>query len=140
MRSLQQKKDLEFYLNGLINGKFTLKQAAQSCHLSVQWLCHLKKNYRLYGSQALVHGNTGKIPYNKISDSTGNNILKIYAQPQFKNINFLYFLEVLEQDYCIKVSYSSCIKYTRQKLIKSSVKIRFTGCACAAKMKVICCK
>lgn len=119
MRSLQQKKDLEFYLNGLINGKFTLKQAAQSCHLSVQWLCHLKKNYRLYGSQALVHGNTGKIPYNKISDSTGNNILKIYAQPQFKNINFLYFLEVLEQDYCIKVSYSWLAKFFKLNKIRS---------------------
>lgn len=116
----ERKKALVlFYLKGLVSGKFTLGQAAESTGLSKQWLCHLKKEFMKYGSYCLEHGNKNKIPANKISNELRLKILAIYARPEYKDVNFVTFTEDLAEYWNIKISYTSIRRIMADAKIRS---------------------
>ncbi|MCQ2485811.1 MAG: ISNCY family transposase [Clostridia bacterium] len=98
---------LPAYLAGLVNGKYSLAQAAASTGYSKTWLCLMKKKYLKYGYSILDHKNRGRIPHNKTPAALKNKIVALYATPAYQNINFKYFAECLRNYEKINISYST---------------------------------
>ena len=102
-----KKQLLPVYLAGLVSGKYTLKQAADSCGYTVVRMCQLKKLYVKNGAACLIHKGRGRKPANKIPPQTVKKILALYASPEYAGINFKYFAECLRNYESINVSTSS---------------------------------
>lgn len=112
------KQDLRYYIPGLIAGKYTLQQVADSTGYSVQWLCKLKKRYAKYGEDCFVNGNKGRIAPNKTSEDFANKILVLYAS-DYSGLNFKYFCECLAEYEDIHVSYPTLRRIMASAGIKS---------------------
>ena len=54
-----QRDNLAYFLQGLIDGNYTLSQVAHITGYTKQHLCVLKKNYQKKGEKALVNGHKG---------------------------------------------------------------------------------
>ena len=108
-----------FWLDKLVKGKCTVKQAAESTGYNTCYMSQLKKKYIMYGPECLVHGNKDKIPHNKTPEETINRILSIYSQPEYEGCNFKLFQESLEEDYNITVSYNTLRSIMMDAGIKS---------------------
>lgn len=108
MKVYKNKKLLPYYVKGLVAGKFTLRQAAESTGYHWQYLSRLKKKYTLLGDQAFVHGNKGRTPVNKVSPKVRSDIA-LYYSAECADVNFRYFQELLEEFKGLHVSYPTLI-------------------------------
>lgn len=108
MKKFHNKKILPYYIKGLVSGKFTLKQAADSTGYNWQYLSRLKKRYLKEGDQAFIHGNCGSIPSNKIAKNI-REIVALYYTSECCDVNFRYFQELLEEFKKIKISYATLV-------------------------------
>ena len=88
-------------------GFITVREASEALGLSERQVKRLKKKVREDGADGVIHGNTGKLPSNKISDETRVEILRLRKLPEYTNSNFLHFTEILERDHGIVVSHMS---------------------------------
>lgn len=104
VRREKRRTLLPVYLKGLVAGKYTLKQAAESTGYSVVHLCQLKKRYLNEGWSCLEHKNKYRVPVNKIPETERQRIAMIYAS-DFQDVNFSYYQKCLEDIYKIKVSW-----------------------------------
>lgn len=107
--SRKYKHELQYYIPGLIAGKYTLQQASDSTGYSVRWLSVLKSRYIKYGEAALQHGNCNKVSVNKTSEALKDKIIALYAD-RYAGINFKYFNECLLEYENIKISYKTLRK------------------------------
>ena len=108
MNEIKHKKNknlLPLYVKGLATGKYTLSQASASTGYTVRWLSHLKQLY-LKNQLTFEHKNKYRIPHNKTSHLTEIQILKIYTT-KYKDVNFKYFRDCLEEFEDIKISYKT---------------------------------
>ena len=104
MLQKHRKTLLPVYLKGLVSGKYTLKQAAESTGYTTVHLCNLKKRYLAEGWACLEHKNKNNIPANKTPEDLRQKIAMIYAS-DFHDVNFAYFQKCLEDVYKIKISW-----------------------------------
>lgn len=116
--SVKYKNELQFYLPGLLAGKYTLEQASRSTGYSVRWLSQLKKRYAASGPACLEHGNKNKIPHNKTSEALKNKILALYAD-RYSGINFRYFCDCLQEYEGIKINYTTLRNLFKEAEIRS---------------------
>ena len=100
---VKHKEILPVYVKGLYNRKYTLRQAADSTGYSVDHLCRLRKKYALYGNSIFEHGNTGRVPSNKLDPELRNKIACLYIA-EYSDVNFAYFTKCLDLFENIKVS------------------------------------
>lgn len=100
---IKHKAILPLYIKGLYNGKYTLRQAAESTGYTREHLCVLKKKYALLGDTLFEHRNRGRIPKNKIAPELAERIALLYSG-HYSDINFSYFCRCLEQFENIKIS------------------------------------
>ncbi len=99
----KHKEILPMYVKGLYQRKYTLKQASESTGYSIDHLCRLRKKYASFGNKIFEHGNSGRIPKNKVSQSLRERIALLYSG-QYSDVNFSYFCKCLEEFEDIKVS------------------------------------
>lgn len=118
MSVFKNKIDLHFYIPGIISGKYTYKQASDSTGYSVRQLQRIRKRYELIGEEAFIHKGTGHVAYNKTSEELKNTILSLYAT-EYSGINFNYFLECLNTDHNINISYPTLLNIMNEAGIKS---------------------
>lgn len=97
---------IEFYLKGLIQGKYTASEVARSIGYTQRQVVNLKRNYKLKGSASLIHGNTNRQSARKVSKDLELKIISIYAS-KYKDVNFKYYRDCLEEFENIKISYST---------------------------------
>lgn len=102
---IKHKELLPVYVKGVVSGKYSLRQAAESTGYTVDWIWKLKKQYLKVGDACFIHGNTGKPNSRKISKETEKKIILLYEN-EFKGVNFSFFRDCLEADYDIKISYT----------------------------------
>lgn len=119
MQKVHAKNLLDHYLSGLVDGKFTLKQASESTGYSIRHLSHLKKLYQEQGSLCLLSRNKGRIPGNKISHDVREKVAQIYAQERYQDVNFKFFQECLEEFEDIKISYPTLRSIMNEYGLKS---------------------
>ena len=91
------------YVRGLYNGKYTLRQAAESTGYSVTWLCILKKRYASEGDLVFQNKNKGRIPTNRIPSTLRSRIASLYAA-EYSDVNFAYFRQCLKEFENIDIS------------------------------------
>ena len=94
-------------INSFIDKHISRDQAAQLLGLSTRQISRLKKGIVTSGAESLIHKNTGRKPAHALKEEMKEEILKIRSNPDFDGINFLHFQEILEDEYKIKISYSS---------------------------------
>ena len=69
------KSKLPVYIKGVVSGKYTLRQAAESTGYTVDWIWKLKTRYLKYGDAVFTHGNTGKPSPRKISKEIDSKLV-----------------------------------------------------------------
>lgn len=97
------KSLLPVYVRGLITGKYTLREAAESTGYSQTWLCLLKRRVMREGLSVLDHGNKYRVPANKKPPELRSKIAAIYAG-DYSDVNYSYFREILAEFHDIKIS------------------------------------
>lgn len=109
-------------INSFIDKHITREQAASLLGLSTGQITRIKKGIVESGAESLIHKNTGRKPVHAIKEEVKELILKIRSNPDFDGINFLHFQEILEDDYKIKISYSSLISILKTRGYESPKK------------------
>lgn len=104
--SQKQLKTFEV-ITRFIDKSITREQAAELLSLSTRQITRLKKGILTSGAESLIHKNTDRKPAHAFSDEMKETILNTFSRPEFVEINFLHFNEILKEDYKIHLSYSS---------------------------------
>ena len=90
-----------------IQKDITRQQAADLLGLSTRQISRLKKGVLTSGPESLIHKNTGRKPAHAVKEETKEAILSLYSQPEFSEVNFLHFQEILLADFGISLSCSA---------------------------------
>ena len=109
-------------INSFIEKHITRDQAAQLLGLSTRQISRIKKGIVESGAESLIHKNTGRKPAHAIKEEMKEEILEIRSNPDFDGINFLHFQEILEDEYKIKISYSSLTSILKKQGYESPKK------------------
>ncbi len=122
---MNKKEELKAnVIRSCVEGKMTVKSAALRLKISERHVKTLKKKFREEGAFSILHGNCGRQPKHTISIEIKQKILEIRALQTFNTVNTKHFLEILESDYGIKVSYYFLYNFLKSNGIKSVKKHR----------------
>lgn len=102
----KHKAILPYYIRGLYQHKYTLKQASEATGYSIDHLCRLRKKYAQVGNKIFEHGNRGRVPATKISAATRSKIACLYSG-NYSDVNFSYFQKCLKEFEGIDISLST---------------------------------
>jgi transposase len=118
------KEDLRKFnlISAAIEGKCTVKQVAIALNLTERRVKQLKKEMKLKGAEAVIHGNRGKKPAHAISNELREKILSLRQTYEYEISNFSHFHELLEENESIKISYSALHDMLSDAKIKSPKK------------------
>ena len=103
--------------------ELSVVQAAQILGVTPRWLLKLRKSVALEGKSALVHGNKGKRPANRLEDEVRERILEL-ARTKYVGFNDQHFTEKLVEAEGILASRSSVRRLLREAGIGLSRKRR----------------
>ncbi|GHV93123.1 transposase [Spirochaetia bacterium] len=106
MDTSQHKYTRAFMIRGACEGLFKVRQVSERLNITERRVKQLKANYRKIGDKAFVHGNTGRIPFNRIPEETRKKIIGLKAAEPYTKANFTHFTEILAE-YDITYSYTS---------------------------------
>ena len=121
--TLSQKQLKTFkVINSFIDKSITRQQAAELLSLSPRQITRLKKGILESGAEFLIHKNTGRKPAHAVSDEKKKAILAIHSRPEYAQVNFLHFKDILEEDHEITLSYSSPSSILKNSGIESPLK------------------
>lgn len=98
-----RKSLLPHYLKGMVEGKYSLRQAAESTGYSIGHISVLKRKYKQIGLKCLENGNINRPAPNRIPEETRQRILLLYTA-KYKDCNFQYFNDCLREVEGINVS------------------------------------
>lgn len=99
-------------------GEMAIPIASLICGYSKERLRTASRDYKIYGESVFIHRNTGKSPKNKTSYHMTKKICAIYRN-EFAGFNFLFFRDMLEEYYDIKLSYNTVYYILTKDGIKS---------------------
>jgi transposase len=94
-------------IESAVEGKCTIAQAAERLNLSERRIKQLKKEYKLKGSQALIHGNANRPSPRRTPDELAQRILGLRRDEPYSTANFLHFQELLQRYHNIDVPYTT---------------------------------
>lgn len=107
-----------------IEGKITIREAAESLGLSERQIKRLKKGVMEQGPAFLIHKNTGRKPQHAFTDEIKNKIIALKQSDTYKHANFKHFMELLAEHEGISISYSCLHTILTNAGIKSPKKRR----------------
>jgi transposase len=87
-----------YMIRAACEGHYTVRQVAERLKLSVGRVKQLKATYRKIGDRAFVHGNTGRIPVNKMPNQIKQKIVEMKSSELYIKANFAHFTEILEEE------------------------------------------
>jgi transposase len=100
----QQKR--VYILNQVIEGKLVARKAAELMNRSVRQIRRMVAAYRKRGVKAVVHGNRGRRPVNRIAATVVSRVVKL-AQAKYSGFNQQHFSELLAEREGIRLSRAS---------------------------------
>lgn len=118
------------------NGQMTKERAELKLDLSRRQINRLVKRYSEEGKAAFLHGNTHRKPATTLSVEIRNNILKLY-RTKYESFNVTHFVEKLNEDEAIKVSYSTVHKLLLDHHLLSPKAFRQTKSRKREELKVL---
>lgn len=104
---------------GAIDGKYTNKQVAAQLRIGIRQVKKLKKKYREEGSDAVIHGNSGRHPANYTKPELRERIVELKKKAAYSETNFTHFMELLEEREFIKIGYTALRNIMKEANIKS---------------------
>lgn len=121
---LLSQEQLKTYkvISSFIERSISRQQAAELLGLSTRQITRLKRGILASGPESLIHKNTGRKPSHAFSQEKKEAILAIHSLPEFKQVNFLHFQEILFDEYNIIISYTSLISILKKSGIESPKK------------------
>ncbi|VBB06112.1 integrase catalytic core [Lucifera butyrica] len=108
----------------LVDGDFTLAQAASSLGLSNRQVIRLKKGFIQEGPAVLIHKNTNCKPAHALGDELAAKIISLKQSELYRDANFLHFQELLSRHENITISYSALHSLLTKAKIQSPKKRR----------------
>lgn len=95
--TLDQRAQQRLYvLNHILAGELTAAEAAGYLHLSVRTVRRLLARYRDEGATALVHGNHGRIPANRLDDQLRTRLAEL-ATTTYRDVNRAHLADLLAE-------------------------------------------
>jgi transposase len=107
----------EYILKQIIEGKLSGIEGARRLDISIRQMRRIISSYRNAGVLAVIHGNRGRQPNNKIKEEIRQTILD-YAKKEFLDYNDSHFTDELN-DLGITVSRSTVRRIRRENGYKS---------------------
>jgi transposase len=107
-------------------GLMSRKETASVLGLSERQISRLAKGVREEGESALIHKNTSRKPRHALTDEKKERILTIRNEEKYAKCNHQHFMELLEREHGIRISYSALYGLLKGWGIKSPKKRRKT--------------
>lgn len=107
------------YLPRCASGELSLRKTAARLGITRQAVCVLKKRYLTEGEAVFTHGNTGKTPHNRLSQSYEEKILNIYYSENWNGCPYKTFQRALKNYYNIEICYNTLRLMFKRNKIKS---------------------
>jgi transposase len=86
-----------YVLNHVLAGELTAAEAADYLHLSVRSIRRLLARYRSpEGAAALIHGNVGRVPANRLDDRTREQLV-VFATTRYAGVNRAHLADLLAE-------------------------------------------
>lgn len=105
--NLSMKESLKYEtIKELVDHGGNKKRAALKLGISLRQVNRLIKIYRTKGKAGFVHGNSGRLPANSLSQEFRNKIIILYMN-EYQGFNFRHFTEKLLEWENISVSYGT---------------------------------
>ena len=89
-------------LTRVVGGGLSISEAAAAMGLSPRHTRRLVSRFELEGARALVHGNRGRPPTNRISEASRQQILDL-VEDEYEGFNDVHLQEALLRDYDIRI-------------------------------------
>lgn len=93
-------------------GKISRKLAALKLGVSEKTIQRKTAAIRKKGIAGVKHGNAGREAHNKVDADLKADIMSIYKS-NFLNFNYFHALEMILEEHCLKISYSTFRKWCR---------------------------
>ena len=100
-----------------VEGKCTVRQAADRLTLSTRRIKQMKKEFTLRGPSVVIHGNAKRPSPKKIQETLTQRIVEIYQD--FTDCNFTHFQEILSTRFGIEIAYTSLYRLLNSEGLKS---------------------
>jgi len=89
---------------GLVEGgKITLGEAAKKIGVSYRQAKRIRRALRIKGVKGIIHGNTGRIPWNRTADCIRQRVIE-FSRELYRDFNDMHFTEKLSEDQKIELS------------------------------------
>jgi len=99
---------------GLVEGgKITLKEAREKIGVSYRQAKRIRRALRVKGVKGIIHGNTGRAPWNLTADSIRQKVLELSKQ-FYGDFNDMHFTEKLSEEHQIELSRETVRKLRRK--------------------------
>ena len=103
---------------GLVEGgKITLKEATKKIGVSYRQAKRIRRALRVKGVRGIIHGNTGRAPWNRTTDSIRQKVLE-FSREVYGGFNDMHFTEKLSEDQQIELSRETVRKLRRKAGIR----------------------
>lgn len=93
-------------IDRLIKRGITEREAAELLDKSIRQVRRIRRKIFLYGIEALIHGNHGKVPWNKRDEQLTDTIVTIY-KTKYLGFNCLHFRDMLAEHENITITRES---------------------------------
>lgn len=81
----------------LINGEITEKEAGELLNRSTRQIRRMKRRVSTSGPQSLIHGNSGRGPWNRRDDAFTRRVVNLY-ETKYYGFNCLHFKDMLDDE------------------------------------------
>ncbi len=99
---------------GLVEGgKITLKEAGKKIGVSYRQAKRIRRALRVKGVKGMIHGNTGRAPWNLTADSLRQRVLQLSKQ-LYEDFNDVHLTEKLSEEHQIELSRETVRKLRRK--------------------------
>jgi transposase len=112
---------------GLVEGgKITLKEAREKIGVSYRQAKRIRRALRVKGIKGILHGNTGRTPWNRTADWIRQRVLEL-SKELYRDFNDRHFTEKLSEDQKIELSRETVRKLRRRAGIEPKRRRRAPG-------------
>ncbi|ADG81913.1 ISNCY family transposase [Thermincola potens] len=100
----QDERNKLYMARCLIDGKMTIREAAEILSLSERQVKRIKKGVKEYGEAFVIHKNRGRKPSHALTDEVKNLVVNLKKSEKYSKANFSHFQELLEEHESISLS------------------------------------
>jgi len=115
----QNERNKLYAARCLIDGKMTVREAAEFLGLSERQVKRIKKGVAEHGEAFVIHKNRGRKPVHALSDATKDTVVLLKKSEKYSSANFSHFQELLAEHESISLSKPSIYRILVSNGIKS---------------------